>query len=48
MQKSTKKLRKAAIRYQNQQAGRGNFIPKIVEVINSMKAAAERAENDKE
>ena len=45
--KEIRKLRKKAIKIQNMAAGRGNHIPKIVEVINKMKDEAERAKNAK-
>ena len=44
--KERRKLRKAAIKRQNQAAGRGNHIPKIVEVLNKMRDDAEKAERE--
>ena len=39
-----KRLRRKGIRAQNRAAGRGEVIPKLVVVLNQIKAAADRAD----
>ena len=43
--KEKKKLRRKGICAQNAAAGRGHKIPKLIVVMNQMRAAAERADD---